>query len=198
LDGVAPASIERAARNFGMPMGPLLLYDMIGLDTAYYAGRVIYEAFPDRTVVSPVVGSLIKAGRKGQKTGAGFYSFARDPERGEPDPKLAEIIAPYLRPSVPLTPEQITARLFLPMLLEATRELADGIANDPRDIDLALIHGIGFPPFKGGLLFWAQNLGLNKILEMLKPFESLGPRMQPTPLLLEMAKSGKPFYSPGP
>jgi 3-hydroxyacyl-CoA dehydrogenase/enoyl-CoA hydratase/3-hydroxybutyryl-CoA epimerase/3-hydroxyacyl-CoA dehydrogenase/enoyl-CoA hydratase/3-hydroxybutyryl-CoA epimerase/enoyl-CoA isomerase len=197
LDGAAPAAIERAARNFGMPMGPLLLYDLIGLDTAFYAGRVMYEAFPDRTVVSPVVGSLIKAGRKGQKTGAGFYSFARDPERGEADPKLAEIIAPYLRPPVPLTPEQITARLFLPMLLEATRELSEGIANDPRDIDLALIHGIGFPPFKGGLLFWAQNVGLNKILEMLKPFESLGPRMQPTPLLLEMAKSGKPFYSPG-
>ena len=198
LDGAESAAIERAARNFGMPMGPLLLYDMIGLDTAYFAGRVMYEAFPDRMVVSPVVGALIKAGRKGQKTGAGFFSYARDPERGEPDPKVAEIIAPYMRPATKLTPEQITARLFLPMLLEATREIAEGIAHDPRDIDLALIHGLGFPPFKGGLLFWAQNLGLDRVLEMLKPFESLGPRMQPTPLLLEMAKSGKPFYSPGP
>jgi 3-hydroxyacyl-CoA dehydrogenase/enoyl-CoA hydratase/carnithine racemase len=198
LDGAEPAAIERAARNFGMPMGPLLLYDMIGLDTAYYAGRVMYEAFPDRTVVSPVVGTLIKAGRKGQKTGAGFFSYSRDPERGEPDPKLGEIIAPFLRPPTKFTAEQITARLFLPMLLEATRELSDGIVHDPRDIDLALIHGLGFPPFKGGLLFWAQNLGLARILEMLKPLASLGRRMEPTPLLLEMAKSNKPFYRPGP
>jgi 3-hydroxyacyl-CoA dehydrogenase/enoyl-CoA hydratase/3-hydroxybutyryl-CoA epimerase/3-hydroxyacyl-CoA dehydrogenase/enoyl-CoA hydratase/3-hydroxybutyryl-CoA epimerase/enoyl-CoA isomerase len=198
LDGVEPAAIERAARDFGMPIGPLHLYDLIGLDTAYYAGRVLYEAFPDRTVVSPVVASLIKAGRKGQKTGAGFFSYTRDRERGEPDPKLAEIIAPYIHPEKQITPEQITARLFLPMLLEATRELADGIAHDPRDIDLALIHGLGFPPFKGGLLFWAQTLGLGRILEMLKPLAPLGPRMEPTPMLLEMAKSNKPFYRPGP
>jgi 3-hydroxyacyl-CoA dehydrogenase/enoyl-CoA hydratase/3-hydroxybutyryl-CoA epimerase/3-hydroxyacyl-CoA dehydrogenase/enoyl-CoA hydratase/3-hydroxybutyryl-CoA epimerase/enoyl-CoA isomerase len=149
-------------------------------------------------VVSPVVPALIKAGRKGQKTGAGFFSYARDHERGEPDPKLGEIIAPYTRPPKQLTPEQITARLFLPMLLEATRELADGIVHDPRDIDLALIHGLGFPPFKGGLLFWAQSLGLDRVLEMLKPLAPQGRHMEPTPLLLEMAKSGKPFYRPGP
>ncbi|HEX3997026.1 MAG TPA: 3-hydroxyacyl-CoA dehydrogenase NAD-binding domain-containing protein [Pirellulales bacterium] len=198
LDGAEPAAIERAARNFGMPMGPLQIYDMVGLDTAYYAGRVMYEAFPERTVVSPVVGALIKTGRKGQKSGAGFFSYARDSERGDPDARLAEIIAPYARPPVPFTSEQITARLFLPMLLEATRELADGIVHDARDIDVALIHGLGFPPFKGGLLFWAQNQGLDRIVEMLKPFEPLGARMQPTPLLMEMAKSGKPFYLPGP
>jgi len=198
LDGAEPAAIERAARNFGMPMGPLQIYDMVGLDTAYYAGRVMYDAFPDRTVVSPVVGALVKAGRKGQKTGAGFFSYARDPERGEPDPKLAEIIAPYMRPQTKSTSEQITARLFMPMLLEATRELADGVVHDPRDIDLALIHGLGFPPFKGGLLFWAQTLGIDRILEMLKPLAPLGVRMEPTPLLLEMARNGKPFYRPGP
>jgi 3-hydroxyacyl-CoA dehydrogenase/enoyl-CoA hydratase/3-hydroxybutyryl-CoA epimerase/3-hydroxyacyl-CoA dehydrogenase/enoyl-CoA hydratase/3-hydroxybutyryl-CoA epimerase/enoyl-CoA isomerase len=197
LDGAEPAAIERAARNFGMPMGPLQLYDMIGLDTAYYAGRVMYDAFPDRMVVSPVVGALMKVGRKGQKTGGGFFSYARDPERGDPDPKLLEIIAPYIRPPTQFTSEQITARLFLPMLLEATRELDEGVVHDPRDIDLALIHGLGFPPFKGGLLFWAQNLGLGRVLEMLKPVAPLGPRMEPTPMLLEMAKSGKPFYQPG-
>ena len=86
----------------------------------------------------------------------------------------------------------------MPMLLEATRELADGIVHDPRDIDLALIHGLGFPPFMGGLLFWAQNQGLDRILEMLKPLEPLGARMHPTPMLLEMAKSKQPFYRPGP
>jgi 3-hydroxyacyl-CoA dehydrogenase/enoyl-CoA hydratase/carnithine racemase len=198
LDGAEPEAIERAAKKFGMPMGPLHIYDMVGLDTAYYAGRVMYDAFPDRTVISPVVGALIKAGRKGQKSGAGFFSYARQRERGEADPKLDEIIAIYKRENLHLSSEQISARLFMPMLLEATRELADQIVHDPRDIDLALIHGLGFPPYKGGLLFWAQNLGIDRILKMLEPLESLGPRMQPTPLLLEMGRTGKPFYTSGP
>ena len=72
------------------------------------------------------------------------------------------------------TEEQITARLFLPMLLEATRLLEDKIVRDVRDVDLGLIFGLGFPPFKGGLLFWADTLGAAKILEMLKPLEPLG------------------------
>jgi len=198
LDGAEPAAVERAARSFGMPMGPLLLYDVVGLDTAFFAGRVLYEAFPERTVISPVVGSLIKAGRLGQKSGAGFFSYARDKERGEPDPKLGEVLAPLVRGQNKFTTEQLTARLILPMLLEATRVLEEGLIHDARDLDLGLIYGIGFPAFKGGLLFWADTLGCDKILKMLEPLTPLGPRMQPTPLLLEMAKSGKRFYRSGP
>ena len=92
------------------------------------------------------------------------------------------------------TPEQLTNRLFLPMLLEATRVLQEKIVRDVRDVDLGLIFGLGFPPFKGGLLFWADTLGAAKIVEMLKPLEGLGERFQPPPLLLEMAKTGKKFY----
>jgi 3-hydroxyacyl-CoA dehydrogenase/enoyl-CoA hydratase/3-hydroxybutyryl-CoA epimerase/3-hydroxyacyl-CoA dehydrogenase/enoyl-CoA hydratase/3-hydroxybutyryl-CoA epimerase/enoyl-CoA isomerase len=90
--------------------------------------------------------------------------------------------------------EQITARLFLPMLLEATRVLAEKIVRDPRDVDLGLVFGVGFPPFKGGLLFWADTLGAGKLVEMLKPLAHLGPRAQPTPMLLELAASGGKFY----
>jgi len=198
LDGAEPAAVERAARQFGMPMGPLLLYDVVGLDTAYYAGRVMYEAFPDRVAASPVVGVLIKAGRLGQKSGAGFFSYARDKEHGEPDPELARLIDPIVRRPQKFTQEQLTARLFLPMLLEATRALEEGIVQDPRDVDLGLIYGLGFPPFKGGLLFWADTMGLDRILKMLEPLADLGPRMQPTPLLLEMAHSGRRFYRSGP
>ncbi len=80
------------------------------------------------------------------------------------------------------------------MLLEATRVLEDKIVRDLRDVDLGLIFGLGFPPFKGGLLFWADTLGAAKILEMLKPLEGQGDRWKPTPMLLEMAKTGKKFY----
>ena len=194
LDGAEIAAIDRAAKNFGMPMGPITLFDVVGLDTAFYAGRVMYDAFPDRIVVSPVVPTLIKAGRLGQKSGSGFFAYPGGKERGVPDPALKAILEPMLRGKQKLSEEQITARLFLPMLLEATRLLEDKIVRDVRDVDLGLIFGLGFPPFKGGLLFWADTLGAAKILEMLKPLESLGQRWKPTPMLVEMAANGKKFY----
>ena len=80
------------------------------------------------------------------------------------------------------------------MLLEATRILEDKIVRDVRDVDLGLIFGLGFPPFKGGLLHWADTIGAAGIVEMLKPFESLGERMLPTPLLKKMAAENTKFY----
>ena len=90
--------------------------------------------------------------------------------------------------------EEITHRLFLPMLLEATRVLEDKIVRDVRDIDLGLIFGLGFPPFKGGLLHWADTLGAAKIVELLQPLAPLGARMKPTPLLEKMAAEKTRFY----
>ena len=196
-DGAEIKAIDRAAKEFGMPMGPITLYDVVGLDTAFYGGRVMQEAFPDRTAANPILPALVKAGRLGQKSGAGFFAYKDKGGRGTPDPALAEIIKPLVRKQEKFSSEQIIARLFLPMVLEATRILEAKVVRDPRDVDLGLIFGVGFPPFKGGLLFWADTLGAAKIVEMLKPLESMGPRAQPTPMLLEMAKTGKKFYSGG-
>lgn len=193
-DGAQIKAIERAAKDFGMPMGPFTLYDMVGLDTSFYAGRVMWEAFPDRITPSPVLPALIKQGRLGQKSGRGFFLYKDKHGRGEPDPTLADIVRTYIRGERKFTPEEITARLFLPMVLEATRILEAKLVRDVRDVDLGLIFGLGFPAFRGGLLFWADTLGAAKIVEMLKPFESLGVRMQPTPMLVEMAKTGRRFY----
>ena len=194
-DGAEMKAIERAAKEFGMPMGPFTLYDVIGLDTSFYAGRVMYEAFPDRTAASPILPALVKAGRLGQKNGLGFFSY-KDRGRGAPDPAANELIKQYVNKNPQkFTQEQITARLFLPMVLEATRILEAKVVRDPRDVDLGLIFGVGFPPFKGGLLFWADSLGAAKIVEMLAPFENLGTRMKPTPMLVEMAKTGGKFYA---
>jgi 3-hydroxyacyl-CoA dehydrogenase/enoyl-CoA hydratase/3-hydroxybutyryl-CoA epimerase/3-hydroxyacyl-CoA dehydrogenase/enoyl-CoA hydratase/3-hydroxybutyryl-CoA epimerase/enoyl-CoA isomerase len=93
-----------------------------------------------------------------------------------------------------LLPDEIADRLFLPMLLEATRVLEDGLVRDARDVDLALVFGIGFPPFKGGLFFWADHLGAQKILDKLKPYAALGKRFEPSKLLTKVAKSGGRFY----
>lgn len=194
LDGVEIKAIDGAAKSFGMPMGPITLYDVVGLDTAYYAGQVMHEAFPDRIVESPLLGAMVKAGRLGQKTGVGFFAYKDKQGRGTPDPKLAEVVKPLVRKQEKLSEEKIIERLFLPMVLEATRILAEHKVRDPRDVDLGLIFGIGFPPFKGGLMFWADTIGAATLIEMLKPYESLGPRYQPTPMLVEMAKENRSFY----
>jgi 3-hydroxyacyl-CoA dehydrogenase/enoyl-CoA hydratase/3-hydroxybutyryl-CoA epimerase/3-hydroxyacyl-CoA dehydrogenase/enoyl-CoA hydratase/3-hydroxybutyryl-CoA epimerase/enoyl-CoA isomerase len=194
LDGAKVEHIEKSAKSFGMPMGPLTLFDVVGLDTAVNAGLVVHEAFPERTVVSAVLPTLMKAGRLGQKSLAGFFRYKHHTARGEHDAEFDRLIAPLLREPKQLARDDIANRLFLPMVLEATRVLEEQIVRDVRDVDLGLIYGIGFPPFKGGLLFWADTLGAAKIVEMLKPYESLGARMQPTEMLLDMAKTGKKFY----
>ena len=193
-DGVPMQQIEKAAKRFGMPMGPLTLYDVVGLDTALYAGMTMWEAFPDRVAASPLVPAMVKAKRLGQKTGAGFFRYSGKNKRGEVDPTFLKFLETYADEPKQYSQDQITRRLFLPMLLEATRVLEERLVRDVRDIDLGMIYGLGFPAFKGGLLFWADTLGGERIVEWLKPFESLGERMKATPLLLEMAADKRKFY----
>ena len=93
-----------------------------------------------------------------------------------------------------ISEEEMIDRLFLPMMMEATRCLEDGIARDPADVDMGLILGIGFPTFRGGLLRWADTLGLPRVLEMLKKYEHLGTRYQPTEQMRQLAASKRGFY----
>ena len=194
-EGASLDDVDRAAKKFGMPMGPITLYDVVGLDTALYAGGTMQKAFPDRITDTPILAAMVKAGRLGQKNGLGFFSYKNKKQRAQPDPDVAALLAPHRTGEKKFATDEMIYRLFLPMLLEATRVLEDGIVRDPRDVDLGLIFGLGFPPFKGGLLFWADRVGAAKLVELLKPFEKLGARFQSTPLLLEMAKTNKKFYS---
>ena len=193
-EGVPIAQIERTAKRFGMPMGPIELYDMVGIDTATFAGRTMWEAFPDRIKSSPILPALVKLGRLGRKSGAGFFNYQNRKKRAQPDPQLGSLLKEYIGSSIDIDHEQLTARLFLPMFLEATRVLEEGIVRDPRDIDLGLIFGLGFPPFKGGLMFWADQIGVNKIQKMLAPLEDLGGRFQTTELLNRIIVEKKTFY----
>src|SRR5437764_695516 len=133
-------------------------------------------------MLSPIITNLMKQGRLGQKSGAGFFRYddkkgGDKKGRGRPDPDLPKLIAPYLRDEKQkFTPEQLMHRLFLPMLLEATRVIAEHVVRDVRDVDLGLIFGLGFPAFKGGLLFWADTVGAKKLAEWIKPWEHLGER----------------------
>ncbi len=194
VEGASVDDIEKAAKRFGMPMGPITLFDMVGLDTALYAGGVMREAFPERFTESAMLAELVAQGRMGQKSGAGFFNYQTKKREPQPDPAFGELLDKHRRGQEKFSQDALQHRLFLPMLLETTRVLEAGLVRDVRDVDLALIYGLGFPPFRGGLLFWADTVGAAKLVEQLKPFEHLGPRYHPTPLLLDMAKNTKKFY----
>ncbi|HLJ94509.1 MAG TPA: 3-hydroxyacyl-CoA dehydrogenase NAD-binding domain-containing protein [Gemmataceae bacterium] len=192
-EGAHPRAIDKAAAAFGMPMGPITLNDLVGLDTSLYAGRVVNTAFADRAKTTHILDELVAAKRLGQKSGAGFYSYAKG-SRGSDDPALEGILAKCRTAQRAISPEEITDRLFLPMLIEASRVLMEGIVRDPGDVDMGLILGIGFPAFRGGLLRWADGLGLAKVLEKLGHYESLGPRFHATDQMRRLAAEGRGFY----
>jgi 3-hydroxyacyl-CoA dehydrogenase/enoyl-CoA hydratase/3-hydroxybutyryl-CoA epimerase/3-hydroxyacyl-CoA dehydrogenase/enoyl-CoA hydratase/3-hydroxybutyryl-CoA epimerase/enoyl-CoA isomerase len=193
-EGAAIKQVDRAATAFGMPMGPIALYDTVGLDVAIHAGGVLQAAFPDRVVPSTILPAMVEAGRLGKKAGRGFFDYGgKRRDRGEESSETAAMIAKSRREERQFTSAEITDRLFLPMLLEATRVLEDGVAASAGDVDLAMILGTGFPPFRGGLLFWADSLGAGAIVKKLESYASLGERFKSTALLQNAAVKGASF-----
>ena len=175
-EGVDPSRIDKVSRRFGMPLGPLELYDMVGLDTAFYAGLVMANAIGDRIDASPVIPALVKAGWLGRKTGTGFYTYTgtgHDAKIKSVNEKLNDLIDPYRLAEQQTTDEQIRDRLFLPMLLESLLVLDEGIVRDGCDIDLAVIHALGFPAFRGGVLAWGDFLGAAEVIRRLDQFNYL-------------------------
>ena len=167
-EGLAMESIDRAATKFGMPIGPLALTDMVGLQTACFAGKVLAHAFPDRAATSPILEEMLKASGPPGSTGV-LKFWVSEGKRSRPlaNPAVLAIIAKHKTAERTLTEEEINDRLFLPMLLEATRVLEDGIVREPADVDMGLILGIGFPPFRGGILRWCDSSGAAAVLERL-------------------------------
>jgi 3-hydroxyacyl-CoA dehydrogenase/enoyl-CoA hydratase/3-hydroxybutyryl-CoA epimerase/3-hydroxyacyl-CoA dehydrogenase/enoyl-CoA hydratase/3-hydroxybutyryl-CoA epimerase/enoyl-CoA isomerase len=192
-EGADARVIDKAATAFGMPMGPITLYDVVGLDTALFAGRVMQAAFPDRSRLSRLLEDLVASGRLGQKSGAGFYRYPKGP-RGENDPALAPILAKHRSNVRSIDGTEITERLFLPMLTEATRVLEEGLVRDPSDIEMGLIMGIGFPAHRGGILHWADELGANRVLELLAKYQPHGGGFAPTDTLMGLAQHKKRLF----
>jgi 3-hydroxyacyl-CoA dehydrogenase/enoyl-CoA hydratase/3-hydroxybutyryl-CoA epimerase/3-hydroxyacyl-CoA dehydrogenase/enoyl-CoA hydratase/3-hydroxybutyryl-CoA epimerase/enoyl-CoA isomerase len=193
-EGAEPRALDKAASDFGMPMGPITLSDMVGMDTMLYAGMVVNRAFKDRAKDNKILAALVEAKRLGQKTGAGFYSYAKS-QRGADDPAFAAILEKCRNAKRTISVEEMTERMFLPMLIEASRVLEEGIVREPADVDMGLILGIGFPPQHGGLLRWADTQGLPRILERLAKYVSLGKRFEPTGQMKKLASSGKGFFN---
>ncbi len=190
-EGFSIAQIDEAATRFGMPMGPFRLLDEIGLDTAAKVAKVIAGAFP-HLVVLPLVDELVQSGNFGRKTGKGFYQYD---SQGKPIAVRGEFSREPKNPSAE-TDKHLTDRLILPMVTEAVMALDEGIVGTVRDLDLGLIFGIGFPPFRGGLLRWVSTEGEQAILDrMYRLNQATRGRLIVPQSYLSRVQNGQKFYS---
>lgn len=197
-EGASIKDIDKAATAFGMPMGPLLLLDKIGLDTAEHVGKVIHAGYADRMKAPQSFAGMLEQGKKGEKSGAGFYDYAG----GSPRPSI-EVQSQFHNGASAkgITPDLIQRRLILSMVNEAVRCLDEGVSvNKGREgamqIDLASVFGFGFAPFRGGLIQYAESMGAEQLEAQLEALEPFGERFTPAPGIVERARSGKSFYEP--
>lgn len=191
-EGATIDEIDRALLEFGMPMGPCRLLDEVGFDVAEHVGHELESAFGERMAGSPLLGVLREEGRLGKKNGRGFYRYERGREKGA-DPEVARMLSRRFGAKGPGA-EEIRRRCLYPMVNEAAYALADGVVAGADEVDVAMVAGTGFPPFRGGLLRWADREGVARVAEALEEMRSAhGARFAPAPLLKEKAESGSPF-----
>jgi 3-hydroxyacyl-CoA dehydrogenase len=196
-DGVDAAAIEAAMVDFGMPMGPAALSDLTGIDINYHVNQTFEHRLGARWKVHPLTEAIYRTGCYGRKTGAGYMDY-----RGAtpvPNPTVVEVVKAYLTANG-VAPKQASAQQIVELMLaaainEAAFMIEEGICDRPQDMDLAMIYGTGFPPYRGGILRYADAWGLaavyRKLLELEKCY---GEHFAPAALIQTMAESGRRFY----
>ncbi|MDT8341563.1 MAG: 3-hydroxyacyl-CoA dehydrogenase NAD-binding domain-containing protein, partial [Longimicrobiales bacterium] len=193
-EGASTAEVDRAATRFGMPMGPVRLLDEVGIDVARHAGETLHTAFGERMAPSPVLERLEGSDRLGRKNGRGFYRY-RDGRAEGPDETVYGELGLAAPGGGAVAEEEIRHRLVLSMINEAARVLQDGIVASAADVDVGMIMGTGFPPFRGGLLRFADEEHPRSLVERLWELEGrFGARFSPAPLLTELARDNRLFY----
>ncbi|NVK55176.1 MAG: fatty acid oxidation complex subunit alpha FadB [Alteromonadaceae bacterium] len=201
LDGADFAAVDKVMeKQFGWPMGPAYLLDVVGMDTADHAASVMAEGIPERMqkIDNDPVTMLFENDRLGQKNAKGFYNFSKD-KRGKPKKDAAaqayELIQPHQADASDFSSEEIIARLMVPMANEAIRCLEEGIVGSAAEADMALIYGLGFPPFRGGIFRYIETMGLANFVELADKYAHLGPIYQITDGVREMAAAGKSYFA---
>jgi 3-hydroxyacyl-CoA dehydrogenase/enoyl-CoA hydratase/3-hydroxybutyryl-CoA epimerase len=197
--GVEVERLDRTLRAFGMPMGPLELLDEVGFDIAAHAAESLQQAFGERMRCSPLLAAMHAAGLLGKKGGAGFYLHAEQREGKRANPDIQRFVNIRAAHQVDFSEAVILDYLLLSMVNEAAYMLAERVVDSPRELDLATVFGMGFAPFRGGLLRWADALGARDIVARLGRIAgapdvlarpSGAARFRPAPLLMERASSG--------
>jgi 3-hydroxyacyl-CoA dehydrogenase/enoyl-CoA hydratase/3-hydroxybutyryl-CoA epimerase len=190
--GASVADVDVAMLNFGMPMGPLRLTDEVGVDIALDVASTLAAAFPARMHVPDALPALLGAEMLGRKVGKGFYKYRKGSEAS-----LSKEVVKLRPPRMPNPPgrDEIENRLVLLMVNEAARCLEEGIVASAGEVDLAMVMGTGFAPFRGGPLRHADTVAVTKVTDELTQLAAnAGPHYAPCNLLRDMAKSGKRFY----
>lgn len=193
--GVDPYRIDQVIFDFGMPMGPFRMSDLAGVDVAKFAGGIMENAYKERVYRSTLVDHMFEAKRFGQKTGRGYYLYP-DGKTAQPDPELTALLAKARADAgnpkpLAVNDQDIVEYVFFGVVNEACRCLEEGIAIRASDIDVATVMGMGFPPYRGGLMHWADSVGARHIHDRLATWsKQFGKVFEPSKLLAERAKSG--------
>ncbi|MDA3135430.1 fatty acid oxidation complex subunit alpha FadB [Atlantibacter subterranea] len=201
-DGADFRQIDKVMeKQFGWPMGPAYLLDVVGIDTAHHAQAVMAAGFPQRMAKDyrDAIDALFDAGRYGQKNGLGFWRYKEDSKgkpRKEQDEAVEGLLAEVSQPKREFSDEEIIARMMIPMVNEVVRCLEEGIIASPAEADMALVYGLGFPPFHGGAFRWLDTLGSAKYLDMAQQYQHLGPLYAVPDGLRAKARLNEPYYPP--
>lgn len=192
-EGVSEEAISKTLLDFGMPMDPFILADEVGNDVAYKVTKSFEKAYGERMKAPRLLELIYEAKLYGKKENKGFYLYENGKEK--PNPEVARLNESLGQNKNPPSENEILPRFTLVMINEAARCLEEGVINTPSYLDMALIMGIGFPPYRGGLLKYADELGINNIVNQLEAFhQKYGERFKPAKLLLEMRDKGAHFY----
>lgn len=180
-------------KEFGMPMGPFNLMDEVGLDVCIKVLKIFRKAFGERVEIAKIMDLLEKSGRLGKKNGKGFYLYSADGKKGEVDPQIYSDLK-LSSPSNPYTSQECIERGVFAMINEGSRALIeDKIVETPHEVDLAMIMGTGFPPFRGGLMKYADKITTKYVVDQLEHYSSArkAARLKPAPPL----QHTKAFYT---
>ncbi|MBU2897571.1 fatty acid oxidation complex subunit alpha FadB [Vibrio hepatarius] len=199
-DGADFSKIDKVMeRKFGWPMGPAYLLDVVGIDTAHHAQAVMAQGFPERMgkAERDAIDALFDAKKYGQKNGHGFYSYNID-KRGKPKKTFNEDVLPILSDvcskKQDFDDQTIIQRMMIPMINEVALCLQEKIIASPQEGDMALVYGLGFPPFRGGIFRYLDSIGIAEFVAMAKQHSDLGAMYQVPQLLIDMAANGETFY----
>lgn len=190
-EGVAIERVDEAMMDWGFPVGPITLFDEVGLDVAAKSGKILAGAFGDRVSPSDVIDRLVADDRLGRKNGRGFFRYEKG-EKGGPDERVYALIGAPARREMPAV--EIQERLVLGLVNEAVRCLEDGVLRSARDGDVGAVMGFGFPPFRGGPFWYIDQEGPRNVLQRLRELERrFGARFSPAPRLVRKAEAGEAF-----
>ncbi|XWS08580.1 hypothetical protein CRYUN_Cryun40dG0014400 [Craigia yunnanensis] len=196
--------IDQVITKFGMPMGPFRLADLVGFGVAIATGMQFVENFPERTYKSMLIPIMQDDKRAGETTRKGFYLYDNK-RKASPDPRLKMYIEKARSFSgvavdpkfVKLSEKDIVEMIFFPVVNEACRVFAEGIAVKAADLDIAAVMGMGFPPYRGGIMFWADSLGSKYIYSRMEEWSNMyGGFFKPCAFLAERAAKGAPLSAP--